>query len=132
MNLISGETGQFGAPPGLSALIGISISSLNPFACKNTTFTINGYEIDRSQTPLYRTDGQVSLCNDSQCAPGTNSENDVTININGAGEVSLGNPDLFHTLSYDKNTGVFRVDFLQPTMLANQIGNLTIQSGPLN
>lgn len=131
MNLISGATGELGAPPGLSPLRGISISSLNPTACKNTTFTINAFDTTSYQIPLYRTDSQIALCTDLPCTPGVNSANDVTINISSNAQVALANPDSFHDLTYDKTTGVYKVNFQQPTILANEIGNLTIQSAPL-
>ena len=132
MNLISGATGELGAPSGLSPLRGISISSLNPTACKNTTFTINAYDTTAFQTPLYRTDGQIALCSDLPCTPGVNSESSVTININAKAVVNLANADSFHDLVFDKATGIYRVEFQQPTILANEIGNLTIQSAPLS
>jgi hypothetical protein len=132
MNLISGETGVLGAPAGLSPLTGISIVSLNPHACKNTTFTIDAYDSSSIQTPLYRTDGQVALCSDSACTPGANSQNDVVVNIDGVGNVALASPDEFHAISYDSKTAIYRITFAQPTVLANDVGSLTIQSGPLN
>ena len=131
MNLISGATVAFGAAPGLSPLTGISITSLNTRACKSTTFTIDAYDTSAQQTPLYRTDGQVALCGDSPCIPGTNSQNDVVVNIDASGNVALGNPDDFHSITFDPATAVFRVIFIQPTILANEIGNLTIQSSAL-
>jgi len=131
MNLISGETGVLGAPAGLSPLTGISIVSLNPQACKNTTFTIDAYDSSAAQTPLYRTDGQVALCSDAPCTPGS-SQKDLVVNIDGAGNVALASPDEFHLMSYDSKTAIYRISFSQPTVLANDVGSLTIQSGPLN
>ena len=131
LNLISGATGELGAAPGLSPLTGISIMSLNTQACKGTTFTIDAYDTSAQQTPLYRTDGQVALCSDSPCTPGSNSKNDVVVNIDHLGTVSLGSADGFHALAFDPKTAIYRVTFTQPTILANEVGNLTIQSGPL-
>ena len=131
LNLVSGATGELGAAPGLSPLTGISIMSLNTRACKGTTFTIDGYDTSKQQTPLYRTDGQVALCSDSPCSPGTNSQNDVVVNIDSSGNVTLGSPDDFHAITFDPNTAIYKVTFSQPTILANEVGNLTIQSGPL-
>jgi hypothetical protein len=131
LNLISGATGTLGAAPGLSPLTGISIVSLNTRACKSTTFTIDAYDTSKQQTPLYRTDGQAALCGDSPCTSGTNSQNDVVVNIDASGNVTLGNPDDFHAITFDPNTAVYKVTFTQPTILANEIGNLTIQSGSL-
>ena len=100
--------------------------------CKNTTFTINAYDTTAFQTPLYRIDGQIALCSDLPCTPGVNSESSVTININAKAVVNLANADSFHDLVFDKATGIYRVEFQQPTILANEIGNLTIQSAPLS
>jgi hypothetical protein len=105
--------------------------SLNTQACKGTTFTIDAYDTSAQQTPLYRTDGQVALCSDSPCTPGSNSQNDVVVNIDHLGTVSLGSADGFHALVFDPKTAIYRVTFTQPTILANEVGNLTIQSGPL-
>ena len=131
LNLISGPTGTLGAAPGLSALTGISIASLDPKACKGTTFTINAYDITASQTPFYRTDSHTILCSDDPCVPGTNSQNDLTINIDAQSKVALGTPDDFHAMLFDPNTAIYTINFAQPTILANEIGRLTIQSGKM-
>jgi hypothetical protein len=131
MDLVSGATGELGAPAGLSPLTGISISSLDSRVCQGTTFTINAYDTGSQQTPLYRTDGQVALCRDVPCTPGTTSQNDLVVNIDAAGAVSLGNPDNFHSISFDATTSVYKISIVQPTILANEVGRLTIQSAKL-
>jgi hypothetical protein len=131
MDLVSGTTGELGAPSGLSPLTGISISSLDSKVCKGTTFTVNAYDTTAQQTPLYRTDGQVALCRDVLCTPGSNSQNDLIVNIDATGAVSLGNPDNFHSISFDADTGVYKISIVQPTILANEVGRLTIQSAKL-
>jgi hypothetical protein len=131
MDLISGATGELGAPAGLSPLTGISISSLDSRVCQGTTFTINAYDTAAQQTPLYRTDGLVALCTTVPCTSGTNSQNDLTINIDATGAVSIGNPDAFHSIAYDTNTGIYKISIIQPAILANEVGRLTIQSAKL-
>lgn len=132
MDLISGTTGELGAPSGLSPLTGISISSLDSRVCKGTTFTINAYDTTAQQTPLYRTDNQIALCKDVVCTPGTNSQNDLIVNIDASGAVSLGNPDEFHAIAFDPKTSIYRISIAQPTILANEVGRLTIQSSKLS
>jgi len=132
MDLISGTTGELGAPSGLSPLTGISISSLDSRVCNGTTFTINAYDTTSQQTPLYRTDGQIALCKDVLCTPGTNSQNDLIVNIDASGAVSLGNPDEFHAIAFDPKTSIYRISIVQPTILANEVGRLTIQSAKLS
>jgi hypothetical protein len=129
LNLNSGTTGAQGAPAGLSALTGISITSLDPKACKGTTFTINAYDLTASQTPLFRIDGHPLLCSDDRCTAGSNSQNDITINIDSHAQVALASPDDFHSLNFDSKTAIYTVAFSQPTILASEIGRLTIQSG---
>jgi len=132
MDLISGTTGELGASPGLSPLTGISISSLDSHVCKGTTFTINAYDTTAQQTPLYRTDGQIALCKDVACTPGTNSQNDLIVDIDSTGAVALGNPDEFHAIAFDPQTSIYRISIVQPTILANEVGRLTIQSTKLS
>ena len=131
LNLISGATGTQGAPAGLSALRGISIVSLDPKACKNTTFTINAFDSSASQTPFYRTDGVSALCIQDPCTPGLNSQNDLKVDIDVHSVVTLAAPDDFHSMTLDAKTGIYTITFAQPTILANEIGRLTIQSGNL-
>jgi hypothetical protein len=77
--------------------------------------------------PLYRIDSQPLICTDAACDL-TNSQFDFTLNIDGQGVISLQNPDLFHSLNFDSNTGIYRVAFTEPASLTKDIARITVQS----
>jgi hypothetical protein len=128
LNLISGATHTFGAPEGLSALTGISISSLDTRACANTTFTINSVDLDGKNLPLYRTDGIVAMCLDNPCTVGTNSSDAITMSISASGVVTIDGSTDFVNLAYDRQTGIYSVNFTQPGVIANDVNRLNVQS----
>jgi len=129
MNLVSGPTGQYGAPAGLSALTGVSVQSLMPKQCPSTKFTIQGLDATGKVLPLYRTDDTAALCSSKPyCVIGKNSESDLILTISSSGVVSLFNPDTYHRLTYDSSTGIYTFGFTQPGQLAQGIATLIIQS----
>jgi hypothetical protein len=56
----------------------------------------------------------------------------LIVNIDASGAVSLGNPDEFHAIAFDPKTSIYRISIVQPTILANEVGRLTIQSAKLS
>jgi hypothetical protein len=128
MNLMSAGTGELGAPAGLSALSGITITNLDTHACAKTFFSIDILNSVGDKLPIYRTDGAESLCADLPCTQGSTSEQEIGLAINASGVVSLLSQDAFHTLQFDPNTAIYSVRFTQPTILANDVGRLIIQS----
>ena len=127
MDLISGVTGEAGAPSGFSPLTGVSISGLDGSQCANTKFTVGIIDSHSNNAPLYRIDSQPLICTDSACDL-SNSQFDFTLDIDAQGVIALQNPDLFHNLNFDNKTGIYRVAFTQPASLAKDIARLTIQS----
>jgi hypothetical protein len=117
LNLISGTTGQYGAPAGLSALTGITIQGLDVNQCKSTKFTLQAFDNSARLLPLYRT--------------GENSEAQVVVTVSASKVVELESPDSYHSLTFDNSLGVYNILFAQPAQLAQDINNLTIQSSPL-
>jgi hypothetical protein len=128
LNLLSGATHTFGAPEGLSALTGISISSLDTKACASTTFTINSVDLDGHNLSLYRTDGIVAMCADNPCTVGTNSSDAITLSISASGVVTIDGSTDFVNLAFDKQTGIYSIHFTQPGALANDVNRLNVQS----
>ena len=128
MDLTIQGTGSFGAPAGLSALTGISIAQLDTKTCANTNFTINILDSHNETLPAYRTDGAAALCAELACKQDETSQADLRLAIDKAGAVTLANPDDFHSLEFDSKTSIYSVKFLQPTILANDVGRLIIQS----
>jgi hypothetical protein len=128
LDLIEGSTGEAGAPEGFSPLTGISIQGLDTKQCANTEFQIGVLDSHGLTMPLYRTDGLAQMCGQNDCTidPPTNQE--VSVSIDAQGSVKLTAPDQFHDLSFDTQTGIYRVLFSQPGILANDVGRLTIQS----
>lgn len=129
MNLVSGPTGRYGAPAGLSALTGVSIQSLMPRQCPSTKFTVQALDSAGKVLPLYRTDETSALCSSKPfCVIGKNSQSDLILTISASGVVSLFNPDTYHQLTYDTATGIYTFSFTQPGQLAQGISTLIIQS----
>ena len=118
LNLISGPTGEYGAPEGLSALTGITIQGLDAQRCKSTKFSLQAFDGSVNLLPLYRTDGE-------------NSVAEVVITVSESKLVALESPNQYHTLSFDDTLGIYRIIFVKPAQLARDITNLTIQSSAL-
>jgi hypothetical protein len=131
LNLISGATGQYGAPAGLSALTGITIEGLDASQCKSTMFTIVAIDQSLNPLPIYRTDGKSKLCSETPCQIGTSAESDLVFQVDSTGDVSLESPDQFRTMNFDDTLGIYEIKFAQPAQLARDITNLTIQSSAL-
>ena len=128
LNVIAGPTGKYGAPGGFSALTGVSIEGLDASKCENTQFTIGAVGADAQDISLYRTDDSKNLCSDQICTPGSTSQTSFALTINDSSNVSLVQTDGYHSLSYNNSTGVYTINFNQPTILASDVGQLTIQS----
>ena len=131
LNLVSGATGQYGAPAGLSALTGITIQGLDASQCKSTRFTIQALDQSLSALPIYRTDGKPDLCSKSFCQIGVNSESQLIFQVSSSGVVALTNPNQYRTMSFDDTFGIYEITFSKPAQLARDITNLTIQSSAL-
>jgi hypothetical protein len=127
MDFISGATGEAGAPAGFSPLTGVSIAGLDASQCAKTKFTVGVLDTHSNNVPLYRVDSQPLICTDSACDL-SNSQFDFTLDIDAQGVISLQNPDLFHNLSFDNKSGIYRVAFTQPASLAKDIARITVQS----
>jgi hypothetical protein len=117
LNLISGPTGEYGAPEGHSALTGITIQGLDVNQCKSTKFTLQAFDNSANLLPLYRT--------------GENSKAQVVVTVSASKVVELESPDSYHSLTFDNSLGVYNILFAQPAQLARDINNLTIQSSSL-
>lgn len=131
LNLLSGETGQYGAPAGLSALTGITIEGLDATQCKSTQFTIEAIDQSLNPLPIYRTDGKSKLCSESSCQIGKSAESDLVVQVSSSGIVALDSPDQYRTFTFDNSTGIYQIVFAKPAQLARDITNLTIQSTAL-
>ena len=131
LNVITGPTGTHGAPAGYSALTGVSIEGLDASKCANTQFTIGAVDANVQEISLYRTDDSQSLCSDQSCTPGSTSETSFALSIDSSSAVSLVKTDGYHSLSYNNSTGVYIINFNQPTVLASDVGQLTIQSSAI-
>lgn len=128
LDLIQGSTGESGAPEGFSPLKGITIQGLNAQQCVNTQFQVGVMDSFGTQLPLYRTDGLAMMCGNIDCHLDSQVNQQVAISIDPQGLVTLSPQDEFHTLVFDAQTGIYRVLFIQPGILANDVSRLTIQS----
>ena len=131
LNLISGTTGQYGAPAGLSALTGITIQGLDASQCKSTKFTIEAIDQSLNPLPIYRTDGKSMLCSDSPCQIGKSAESDLVVQVSSSGVVALDSSDKYRTMTFNNSTGIYQITFAKPAQLTRDITNLTIQSSAL-
>ena len=129
LGLVSGATGQNGAPSGLSALTGITIQGLDASQCRSTQFTITALDSSNRTLPIYRTDDKSRMCTVTPiCVISKSAESDLVIKVNSNGSVSLSDSDEYHSMSYSSSTGIYTISFDQPGQLARDISNLTIQS----
>ena len=129
LDLVSGSTGQYGAPSGLSALTGITIQGLDANQCKSTKFTIQAIDSSNKVLPVYRTDKKVQMCTSNPiCVIGKTAESDLVITVSSRAVVSLLGSDSYHSMSYSSSTGVYKISFSQPGQLTRDITSLTIQS----
>jgi hypothetical protein len=129
LNLVSGATGQYGAPAGYSALTGVSLQGLDVSQCKSKKFTIQAVDSSNNILPIYRTDKKVQMCSvNPGCVIGRNSESDLILMVSSSGIASLYNPDIYHQMTFDGSTGLYTFSFTQPGQLAQGISSLIIQS----
>ena len=131
LNLLSGATGQYGAPAGLSALTGITIQGLNAAQCKSTQFTIEAIDQGLNPLPLYRTDGESELCSEIPCQVGDTAESELVFQVSSSGDVALVSSNQYRTMTFDNSLGIYKIMFTKPALLARDINNLTIQSTAL-
>ena len=131
LNLLSGATGQYGAPAGLSALTGITIQGLNAAQCKSTQFTIEAIDQGLNPLPIYRIDGKSKLCSESPCQVGDTAESELVFQVSSSGDVALDSSNQYRTMTFDNSLGIYKIMFTKPALLARDINNLTIQSTAL-
>lgn len=131
LDLVPGATGTYGAPAGFSPLVGITIDGLDTGNCKSTKFTMGARSSTGSTLPLYRTDKEKQLCVTKACVIGKSAEGDFDLLISAQQIASLTTADKYHTLALNTSTGVFTINFTQPTILATDVSNLTIQSASI-
>jgi hypothetical protein len=131
LNLVSGATGQYGAPAGLSALTGITIQGLDATQCESTRFTIQALDQSFSPLPIYRTDGKPDLCSKIFCQIGRSAESDLVFQVSSSGVVSLASSDQYRTMTFNDSLGIYQITFTKPAQLARDITNITIQSSAL-
>jgi hypothetical protein len=130
INITSGETGQFGAPEGLSALTGLTISSLDTTACAGKQITISVVDQQNQSIPMYRTDSINQLCSDNPCS--NTGEIKISIDDNGnlTSVMPIDNIDSY-SVSQNTQTAVFIFSFTHPAVLANSIGRIMIQTSSI-
>ena len=131
LNFLTGATGQFGAPSGLSALTGVTIHGLDVNQCKSTQFTIQAIDESLNRLPLYRTDGLVSMCSPSTCTVGVSAESDLVVQVSSSGQVTLRGANQYVSLDFQDDSGIYKISFTQPAQLASEITDLIIQSAAI-
>lgn len=128
LNLVPGETGTYGAPPGYSPLLGVDISGLNPAKCGNTRLTIKSESKSNHTIPIVHSDGGEELCLHGSCPNSTVATNAFSLDIDSAGAVTMEKQDQNRAATFDTTTKVVHVRFLKPAALASDVQNFIIQS----
>jgi hypothetical protein len=125
--MIAGATGENGAPEGLSALTGLTISSLDTQACAGTEFTISAVDEENDPLPMYRVDGLSGLCSSVEC-PGPT---EVKLQIDNLGNLTSSIASSLYVIDQDLTTADFTISFVNSAILANSVGRLNIQTTSL-
>ena len=118
LDLIPGETGTYGAPAGISPLVGLNISGLDTKACAGTKLTFKARDTRSAELPLYVSSGSKEL-------------SAIVLQISDNSVVSLDSSDKYRSLSYSSTTGIYKVNFLNPASNAAEVDRLTIESTSL-
>jgi hypothetical protein len=118
VNLKAGETGEYGAPEGFSALTGVVISSLDLQACANTEFTISAVDEENNPLAMFRMDEPVGPA-------------EIKLQIDGEGRLSSSIPSSVYLIDHNPLTADFTITFVNPAVLANSVGRLNIQTASL-
>ncbi len=118
LDLIPGETGTYGAPAGISPLVGLSISGLDTKACAGTKLTFKARDTRSAELPLYVSSGSKEL-------------NSIVLKVSSNSVVSLETTDKYRSLSYSNTTGVYKVNFQNPASTAAEVDRLTIESSTI-
>ena len=124
VNMIAGATGENGAPEGLSALTGLTISSLDTQACAGTEFTISAVDEENNPLPMYRVDNILGLCSQFAC-PGPT---EVKLQIDSSGNLTSSIGASLYVVDQDLETADFTISFVNAAILANSVGRLNIQT----
>ena len=118
LDLIPGETGTYGAPAGISPLVGLSISGLDTKACAGTKLTFKARDTKSAELPLYAASGSKDL-------------NSIVLQVSSNSVVSLDSSDKYRSLSYSSSTGIYKVNFTNPSSTAAEVDRLTIESAAI-
>jgi len=118
LDLIPGETGTYGAPAGISPLIGLNVSGLDTKACAGTKLTFKARDAGSAELPLYVSSGSRELSS-------------IVLQISNNSSVSLESSDKYRSLSYSSTTGIYKISFLNPASNAAEVDRLTIESTAL-
>ena len=115
LDLIPGETGTYGAPAGISPLIGLNISGLDTKACAGTKLTLKARDTQSAELPLYISGESRELSS-------------IVLQISKNSTVSLESNDKYRSLSYSPTSGIYKISFLNPASNATEVDRLTIES----
>jgi hypothetical protein len=115
LNLIAGATGTYGAPAGISPLMGMSISGLNTKTCAGVAFTLKAKDANSLDLPLYLAKRSAKISS-------------VIVKVAADSTVGLDTTDQYRTLSYSSNTGIYTITFTSPASTAPEVAQLTIES----
>jgi hypothetical protein len=115
LNLIAGATGTYGAPAGISPLVGLSVSGLNTKTCAGIQFTLKARDINSAELPLYLAKKSAKVTS-------------VILKVASDSTVALDTSDQYRSLSYSSTSGIYTISFTNPASTAPEVAQLTIES----
>ena len=131
INIISGETGSYGAPAGLSPLTGVEVTGINTAKCLGTHLTVKAQAKDGQFLPLLRTEPVSYICPDNFCADPSKVEDSFGLAIGTNGQITLDNQDQYRHLDIQRSNGTIKILFTYPAILASEAQNFLFQSTDL-
>jgi hypothetical protein len=129
INLVEGATGTFGAPEGLTPLTGFTISGLNVSKCPDSQISLQILDEAGIPLPVYRRDGNPLLCAPQQCnTSDSHLSYAATLSITSGSSLSVAESPTFASVSAIQPSGSYLLSFVQPAILARDMGRILVES----
>lgn len=129
LNLVEGATGTFGAPEGLTPLVGITVSGLNESKCSGTNINLQLLDQAGNRLPIFRLNSVTGLC-----APQACSENDsslaftVPLTVNSTHGLISHGVLAGESINPGSQSHHYSINFAQPAVLARDVGRILVES----
>jgi hypothetical protein len=129
INLVEGSTGTFGAPAGLTPLVGLTVSGLNESKCDASKVTLQFLDQAGNPLPLFRLNSVNSLCAPQICNSTDSSlAYSLALTVNRARGLVASALGSALTVQGTKNAHEYSLSFSQPAVLARDVGRILVES----